>query len=768
VRVALVSPYSWTYPGGVNRHVAALARELRRVGDDVWVLAPWDPPDRLSRVLHGGPATATPPPERLISLGRTIAIPANGAVSNLSLWPWGALTLRRELRSGHFDVIHVHEPIAPLIGWSLPFTEGTPVVGTFHSYSTRALPNRIATLFGGRLVLNRLQARIAVSEAAAWTGRRWFGGHYRTIPNGVDLSLAPPGPKPGSDALRIVFVGRSDERKGLPVLLAAFAALVRHVPARLTVVGPEPADVTEYLPDRDTAAKVKAAGRLPEDELWRCLHAADVLCAPSLSSESFGMVLTEAFAAGTPVVASAIAGYSEVVQDGLDGVLVPPGDAQRLGEALRELALDRDRLAAMSRAARASAERYAWPRVAGEVRDVYQHARAEASVTGRGRRFARRIGVVPADGLPPAPPQRLPPLDPAPARRAQRSRRLARKLGAGAAWIVGLGLAALALHRLGVHQVIADIARSSPSWVAVSLVLMATAMLLRAVSWHAIVTAALPGRPVRFRAIASATMIGVLVSTAFPGRLGEPARAMVVARRLGRVRETLPVVVGSLVSQVLLNLLALVVLAVTVLVTSGLLQSRPVVPAALLLLAGPLVVVVLLAPQLVAGRREGRLGRTLLGLRRILLSVRAGLAVFRQPGPALEAVAAQLAAWAVQVVSAYAVIRALGLEGRVGLAAAAAALLAVNVTAVVPVTPANVGVFQVAVAAVLTAGYGLSAASALEYGIVLQAVEVVTAVALGVPAMLREGLTWSDIRLQALRVVELAPRDDAVTAPRAG
>jgi phosphatidylinositol alpha-mannosyltransferase len=193
-----------------------------------------------------------------------------------------------------------------------------------------------------------------------------------------------------------------------------------------------------------------------------------------------------------------------------------------------------------------------------------------------------------------------------------------------------------------------------------------------------------------------------------------------------------------------------------------------VVLATLLLVAGGLVLVVLLAPQLLPGRGEGRLGRALVGLRKILLSVRAGLTVFRQRGRGLQAAAAQLAAWAVQVVSAYTVILALGLEARVGLAAAAAALLAVNVTAVVPVTPANVGVFQVAVAAVLTAGYGLSAGSALAYGIVLQAVEVATAVVLGMPALLGQGLNWSDLSLQALRAVELTPRDDAATAPRAG
>jgi phosphatidylinositol alpha-mannosyltransferase len=317
---------------------------------------------------------------------------------------------------------------------------------------------------------------------------------------------------------------------------------------------------------------------------------------------------------------------------------------------------------------------------------------------------------------------------------------------------------------LGGHRVIADIAGSSPSWIALSIALMTAAMLLRAVSWHAILTAALPGRPVRFGAVASATMVGVLVSTALPGRLGEPARAMLVARRLGRVRQTLPVVVGSLVSQTLLNLLALLALTVTVLLTSRLLQGRSVALAALLLVPIALVFAVLVGPRLLARRRSGRPGRALLALGRVLLSVSAGLFVFRRPGRALEATAGQLAAWAVQVAAAYAVIHAVRLDDRLGVAAAAAALLAVNVTAVVPVTPANIGVFQVAVAAVLTAGYGLSPGRAVAYGVVLQAVEVATAVGLGMPAMLREGVTWSDIRLQALRAVELAPREDPATA----
>src|SRR5262249_48750019 len=147
------------------------------------------------------------------------------------------------VRAGEFDVIHVHEPVVPLVGWNATLAARTPVVGTFHAYSTKAISNYVATALGARRVFNRLSARIAVSEAAAWTGRRWYGGRYEIVPNGVDLSAAPGGAKPPSDELRVLFVGRPEERKGLPVLLAAFGALVEHVRCRLTVIGAERSDV---------------------------------------------------------------------------------------------------------------------------------------------------------------------------------------------------------------------------------------------------------------------------------------------------------------------------------------------------------------------------------------------------------------------------------------------------------------------------------------------------------------------------------------------
>jgi len=205
------------------------------------------------------------------------------------------------------------------------------------------------------------QLRLAVSEAAAWTGRRWFGGRYEIVPNGVDVDAAPSGPKPASDGLRVLFVGRPEERKGLPILLTAFGALIEHVPCRLTVIGAEREDVRRYLADRETMRWIDVRGRVAGADLWTALHEADLLCAPSLSGESFGMVLTEAFAAGTPALASAIAGYSDVVTDGVDGILVPPGDPQRLAEELQQAHHEPERLAAMGEAARRSAERYAWP-----------------------------------------------------------------------------------------------------------------------------------------------------------------------------------------------------------------------------------------------------------------------------------------------------------------------------------------------------------------------------------------------------------------------
>ena len=375
MRVALVSPYSWSYLGGVTHHVQALAQELRGEGHYVRVLAPFDPPDRFTSLVHGGAAPQRlRAPEYLIPLGRTVAFKANGAISNLSITPGAVSTMLSELRSGGFDVVHVHEPVAPAIGWFAADRARLPLVGTFHAYSDRPVPNAAANLLGARRVLGRLHVRIAVSEAAAWTGRRWFGGDYRIIPNGVHVDRERASRTARArvgDRLRIVFVGQPVQRKGLPVLLRAFEVLREQIPAELVMVGPS-SDTLERMMRNPRG--VRALGQLDDEAKRRELERADVLCAPALGGESFGMVLTEAFAAGTPVVASDIAGYREVVRDGVDGVLVPTGDARALAAALLDLWAQPLRRAQMSHAASAGVRRFAWPRVAAEVLDAYRQA----------------------------------------------------------------------------------------------------------------------------------------------------------------------------------------------------------------------------------------------------------------------------------------------------------------------------------------------------------------------------------------------------------
>ncbi|MBM3668201.1 MAG: glycosyltransferase [Actinobacteria bacterium] len=759
MRIALVSPYSWTYRGGVNRHVEALAEEFTARGEHVRVLAPWDPPDKLTRRLHRSAAPEVPDqPDYLVPLGRTIGIGANGAVSNISPFPEGLVRMRRELRSGGYDVIHVHEPPAPLVSWDANTFRGAPVVGTFHAYATKAVPNHIASLLGARRIFNQLSARIAVSEAAAWTGRRWFGGDYTIVPNGVDVAAAHQGPKTPSEELRLLFVGRAEERKGLPVLLAAFQALVEHVPARLTVIGADPEEVHRAIADPDLAAHVDTRGKVSDAELWTALGEADLLCAPSLSGESFGMVLIEAMASGTPPVASAIAGYSDVVSHGVDGVLVPSADPQALGEELLRLAHEPERRAALGEAGRESAERYAWPRVAGEVGEVYERAARPLSVPVDGiDAAARRAGLVRIDGGPRRPARCLPSLDAEPSTSGRR--RLARRLGLGVAGVLGLGLTYLAARKIGVDKVAQSVIGSDLTWVLIALALMVAAMFARAGSWVVIARAALPGRTVRRRDVTSATMIGVLMSATLPARLGEPARATVLARRIGRMRETFAVLIGTLVSQTMLNILALALLGVIIVNTTDLFHHST--ERIFLFSLAPLVllIAVLLAPFVVRTNGEGRIARAAAAARRALGQVCSGLVVFKDPRRGTVAAVAQLGAWLLQLLSCWVLFAALGLDHQVGIGAAAAVLFAVNVTAVIPATPSNIGVFQFATVSVLAGGFGVGAADALAYGVILQAVEIATAVGLGLSALLREGVTWKDMRLRAISAapVQLQP-----------
>jgi len=319
--------------------------------------------------------------------------------------------------------------------------------------------------------------------------------------------------------------------------------------------------------------------------------------------------------------------------------------------------------------------------------------------------------------------------------------------------LAGVALSLVALQRIGLDRIGASLLRSSPSYVLGGLGLMCASMLLRGVSWHAILRAALPDAPVRLRDAMRGTAIGVLMSATLPARLGEPSRALIVARRLGRAREVLPTVLGTLVSQTLLNIVALIVLGVTMFSTVDIFTGHHGALVAFSLAPAAILISVLLAPALLRAGSTSRSHRAAEGLaaaRRALTRVRDGLRVFRSPRLGAEATVAQLAAWGLQWLSCYVLLVALGLDERAGIGAAAAVLFAVNVTAALPATPSNLGVFQATCVAVLTAGYGVSSADALGYGIILQAVEIATAVIMGAPALVNEGLSWRDVRLRAL------------------
>jgi phosphatidylinositol alpha-mannosyltransferase len=753
MRIALVSPYSWTYPGGVTRHIEALAECFIERGHDVRVLAPYDPVDLTSRILHrGATPQSLPAPDYLVPLGRTLGFKANGAVSNLSITPYGVAAAQTELRTGGYDVVHIHEPVAPLGGWITTQLTDLPLVGTFHSFSEGRVPNGLANLMGARRVLNRLHVRIAVSEAAAWTGRRFFGGHYQVIPNGVHVDpevLSRAGHKPPSERLRIVFVGQSVERKGLPLLLRSFEALRDHIPTELTVIGPTAEELSPLmLDDRD----VRVLGKVDDARKREELERADVLCAPSLRGESFGMVLTEAFAAGTPVVASDIAGYRDVVRDGVDGILVPPGDPQALAEALRDFYDEPERRRDMARAAAAQVKRFAWPAVADQVLTAYEEAVAVPVATRPVHRAAVAVGVRAADLKPHIPARRLPSLEPAPASRRNPVATAARRAGMAVFSVGALLLAYKALSTIGLGNIAQALLASSPSFVILGLGVMCGAMALRAVSWHAILRAALPKARVRLSDAMQGTFIGVLMSSTLPARLGEPSRALVVARRTGRPREHLPVVLGTVVSQTLLNIVALIVLGAVMFSSVDLFNGHQdaLVVAAVAPLT--LLLIVLLAPLILrhGGGRFGRLQALVVQTRRGMTRVRAGLMVFRRPKLGAVAAGAQLGAWALQWISCYILLVALGLNHQAGLAAAAAVLFAVNITAVLPATPANLGVFQAACAAVLHTGWHVGLGTGVAYGVILQAVEVSTAILMGTPALLKEGMSWREVRLRAM------------------
>ena len=306
-------------------------------------------------------------------------------------------------------------------------------------------------------------------------------------------------------------------------------------------------------------------------------------------------------------------------------------------------------------------------------------------------------------------------------------------------WGAAVG-AVLTVRHLGAGRIADGILAADPARLAVALALMCLALAARAASWRAILVAALPGVIVRIGAVLRATSIGVLLSATVPGRAGEPARAMVMTRHLPASGAALPLVLGTIVSQAIINVAALAGLGVLALTTSAPSLGGPRLSLASVVIGAGIVAIMVLAPVVLRRVARAGHGRFLGRAQALLAQARTGLAVFRSPRRAAQAVGAQVGAWMLQWLSCWALLDAFGLGHRAGAAGAAAVLFAVNVTAAVPVTPSNIGVFQAACVAVLGAAYGVPATQALAYGVVLQVVEVATAILMGAPALLREGL----------------------------
>lgn len=357
MRIGMVCPYSLTIPGGVQMQVLGLARSLRTLGHSVQILAPCD----------------GPPPETAITpLGKSIPFATNGSVAPIAPDPTAALRTIRALRNEKFDVLHLHEPFVPGPTLTALYVADIPIVGTFHRAGASRAYSMLAPI--SRRLAKRIDRPVAVSEDARATAIDGVGADcpFTVLFNGIDVERFARAAATPASGKTIVFVGRHEQRKGLAVLLEARHALADDVTIWVAGQGPE----TERL-QAETAgdARIHWLGRISDDELASRLAGADVFCAPSLHGESFGVVLLEAMAAGTAIVASELPGYRAVAKPGEHAVMVPIGDAEALGKALNELLQDDARRDELVAAGRTRAQEFAMSTLAAAYGEIYDSLR---------------------------------------------------------------------------------------------------------------------------------------------------------------------------------------------------------------------------------------------------------------------------------------------------------------------------------------------------------------------------------------------------------
>ncbi len=372
MKVGIVVPYSWSFWGAVVEHVELQAQALQRRGLETRTIMGNDPPGSFTRVLHPRLGRHGYPPPDVIPVGRSVIVPANGSLPNIVLSPRAVPAIRRAFERERFDVLHVHEPMTPAICIAALALARVPIVATFHAHGALGWMKTGKPAWG--FLADRLDHRLAVSPHARDTAAAWLPGEYEVLPNGV---LIPPVADAHGREHQIVFAGRQEPRKGLHVLLRAWPDIRRRTGARLRIAGADPLAVRLLLTrDRLSDDGIDILGLLSQEELTAELLRAKALAAPSLGGESFGMVLTRAYACATPVVASDIDGYREVMTKEA-AVSFPAGDERALADAVVGLLGDEPRRAALGEGARRLAlERYSWGDIARRLQEIYEQVAA--------------------------------------------------------------------------------------------------------------------------------------------------------------------------------------------------------------------------------------------------------------------------------------------------------------------------------------------------------------------------------------------------------
>jgi len=367
VKIALVSPYDFAYPGGVAVHISYLERHFTRMGHEVKVIAP------ASKAISSFG-------DRFIPIGSPRPIPTSGSIARLTLSPLLSSRVKAVFDREQFDVIHLHEPLMPMLCTTVLRLSKAANIGTFHACHGR--PGYNLAKPWGKWILKRwfrkLHGKIAVSKPAMEFAYEHFPGYYNIVPNGVDIEHFSPDVTPieefGDGKLNILFVSRLEKRKGLNYLLGAFNQVKREIPnSRLIIVGPGTRLRRKYEREvkRSGLKDVVFVGFVSYDELPRYYKTADVFCAPATGRESFGIILLEAMAVGKPIVASDIEGYASVLTHNVEGLLVPPADKEALARALVSLLTDESLRREMGAKGRLKAMTYSWERIAQSVLDYY-------------------------------------------------------------------------------------------------------------------------------------------------------------------------------------------------------------------------------------------------------------------------------------------------------------------------------------------------------------------------------------------------------------